>query len=189
MSILDGAFNDTKTMHGAMEFAQAVLDRATPQLDEKTRHIIALTADGSSLGDALGITKEQRSALYDLGSRLLQVGETQKAFDVLMRLNQLDPLDERAYYGLGVACQTQGELQKAAKMYVMFLALDATNPLGYLRLGECLLQAREYAEAYASFEAARNCAQDGLGGPDVLLEALAMLAVPEIAAAAKGPKS
>ncbi|MGQ3211771.1 MAG: hypothetical protein ACT6U0_10165 [Shinella sp.] len=185
MSILDGAFNDAKTMHGAMEFAQAVLDQATPQLDEKTRHIIELTADGSSLGDALGITKEQRSALYDLGSRLLQVGETQKAFDVLMRLNQLDPLDERAYYGLGVACQTQGELPKAAKMYVMFLALDATNPLGYLRLGECLLQAQEYADAYVSFEAARDFAQQGLGGPDVLQEALAMLAVPEIATAGK----
>lgn len=189
MSILDGAFNDTKTMQGAMQFAQTVLDDAMPQLDEKTRHIIELTSDGSSLGDALGITKQQRSALFDLGSRLLQVGETQKAFDVLMRLNQLDPLDERAYYGLGVACQTQGELQKAAKMYMMFLALDATNPLGYLRLGECLLQAQEYSEAYVSFEAARNFAAEGLGGADVLQEALTMLAVPEIAAAGTQSKS
>lgn len=189
MSILDGAFNDTKTMQGAMEFAQVMLGEITPKLDAQTRHIIELTSDGSTLGDALGISKEQRAALYDLGSRLLQVGETQKAFDVLMRLNQLDPLDERAYYGLGVACQTQGELHKAAKMYVMFLALDATNPLGYLRLGECLLQAEEYADAYVSFEAARSFSEQGLGTPETLQEALAMLDVPAIAAAGKQSKS
>ncbi|WP_378940825.1 hypothetical protein [Mesorhizobium sp. ANAO-SY3R2] len=189
MSILDGVFSNKKAMEDAMSFAQNMTREAMPHLDAKTRHIIELTSDGSSLGDALGITKDQKAALLDMGCRLLQVGETDKAIDVLMRLNQLDPLEERAYYALGVACQTRGELQKAAHMYLQFLALDATNPAGYLRLGECLMAAREYSDAYVAFEAARNFAQEGAGDPEALQEALAMLAIPEVAAAGKPSKS
>jgi tetratricopeptide (TPR) repeat protein len=185
MSILDGAFSDTKNMQGSIEFAMRMTQEALPNLDEASRNLIELTSDGTSLGDALGITKAQKNALLELGSRLLQVGQTEKAIDVLMRLNQLDPLDERAIYALGVACQTRGELQKAAQMYLQFLALDATNPMGYLRIGECLLSAKEYAEAYAAFDSARQFAEDGKGQPGNLEEALRMLDVPEIVAAGK----
>jgi Flp pilus assembly protein TadD len=157
-------------------------------LDERSRHLIDVTRDGLALGDVLGVSKEQKTALLDLGCRLLQLGQTDKAVDVLMRLNQLDPLEERAMYALGVACQTRGELQKAAQMYLQFLALDATNPMGYLRLGECLLAAKEYAEAHAAFLSASEFAQQGKGQPGNLQEALRMLAVPEVAAAGAATK-
>lgn len=188
MSILEGPFSDRKNMQGAIEFAMRMTQSALPNLDPDTRRIIELTADGSSLGDALGITKEQKAALLDLGCRLIQVGQLEKAADVLMRLNQLDPLEERAIYALGVVCQTRGELQKAAQMYLQFLALDATNPIGYLRLGECLLAAKEYAEAHAAFATAKDFAASGKGSPSHIAEAQKMLDVPEIAAAGKAQK-
>lgn len=188
MSILDGPFADQQALQDAIGFADDMVKRALPNLDEKSRKLIELTRDGLALGDVLGITREQKAALLDLGCRLLQLGETDKAFDVLLRLNQLDPLEERAIYALGVACQTRGDVQKAAQMYLQFLALDATNPMGYLRLGECLLAAREYREAFAAFETASEFARQGKGQPGNLQEALRMLAVPEVAAAGAAVK-
>jgi tetratricopeptide (TPR) repeat protein len=183
MSILDGPFTDKETMQGAIAFAQTMTREMLPDLDEDTRRIIELTADGSSLGDALGITKEQKAALLDMGCRLIQVQQLEKATDVLMRLNQLDPLEERAMYALGVVCQMRGEWHKAAQMYLQFLALDATNPIGYLRLGECLLAAKEFAEAHAAFSTAKEFAEEGKGQPGNAEEARRMLEIPEIAAA------
>lgn len=175
MSILDGIFSDRKTMEGALVVAQKMVADMVPDLDEDARRVIELTGDGSTLGDVLGITKEQKGALLDLGCRLLQLGETDKAMDVLLRLSQLDPYEERAYYALGVGAQSQGRLQPAAQMYLQFLALDATNPMGYLRLGECLLSAKEFTEARESFEAAKDLAEKGHGLPEHIGEARRML--------------
>lgn len=183
MSILDGPFKDRETMQGAAEFAQRMTQEALPELDEQSRHLLEVTSDGTTLATALGITKEQRAALLDMGCRLIQLGQLDKATDVLLRLNQLDPYDERVNYSLGVICQARGELHKAAQMYLQFLALDATNPMGYLRLGECLLAAKEYDEAYSAFDTAKEFAQEGKGQPGNLEEALKMLEIPEIAAA------
>lgn len=183
MSILDNAFSDRETMKGAIEFAARMNAEAMPNLDAPTRHILELTSDGTFLGDALGITKAQKQALLDMGCRLIQLGELEKASDVMLRITQLDPLMEGALYGLGVICQMRGELQKAAFMYTQFLALDATNPIGYLRLGECLLAAGEYSEAKAALEMAKDFAEDGKGQPGNVQEAATLLSVPEIAAA------
>ena len=183
MSILDNPFGDAETQKGAMLFAARMTAEALPNLDEGTRRILELTADGTFLGDALGVTKEQKAAMLDMGCRLIQVGELEKASDVLLRLNQLDPLMEGALYALGVICQTRGELQKAAFMYTQFLALDATNPMGYLRVGECLIQAGEFVEAKATLELARTFAADGKGQPGNLAEAKTLLALPDVASA------
>lgn len=184
MSILEGPFSNKQALQDAAVFANDVIAGTLPSLDEASRNLIEATKDGSTLGEVLGITKEQKAALLDLGCRLLQVGETDKAVDVLMRLIQLDPLEERAFYALGVACQTRGELSKAAQMYLQFLGLDATNPMGYLRLGECLLAAKEFSEAQAAFLTAKEFAEEGKGQPGNLEEAVRMLAIPEIASAA-----
>lgn len=183
MSILDSMFGDRKAMEGAIEFAQRMVADALPNLDERTRQIIEATSDGSSLGAVLGVTKEQKQALLDTGCRLIQVGDLAKASDVLLRLAQLDPLEERAHYALGVICQMRGQLPQAAQLYIQFLALDATNPMGYLRLGECLLAAKEFSEARAAFQTARDLAAAGKGQPGDKDEAERMLSLPEIAAA------
>ncbi|MBC8130164.1 MAG: hypothetical protein H7Y08_07555 [Rhizobiaceae bacterium] len=185
MSILNSAYTDKALMEGAMVYAAEKVTEMLPNLDEKSRRLIELTADGTTLGDALGITKAQKQALLDTGCRLIQVGELEKATDILLRLNQLDPLDERSLYALGTICQLRGELEKAAALYIQFLAQDATNPLGYLRLGECLMAAREYDDAYGALHAARVFAAEGKGQPGTLEEVERLMAVPEIAAVAE----
>lgn len=183
MSILDGQFSSREQMEGSLAFAQTMLAEALPNLDKRSRDLIEATQDGSSLGDVLGITKEQKQAILDLGCRLIQAGDLDKATDALLQLSFLDPLEERAMYAMGVICQLRGDLRKAAQMYMQFLALDATNPMGYLRLGECLMAAREYGEARSAFEMAKDLAADGKGQPGNREEAERMLSLPEIAAA------
>lgn len=183
MSILDHPLGNPDHLPDAIVYAAQMTAAALPELDPKTRRILELTADGTSVGDALGITRDQKQALLDLGCRLIQVGELEKATDVLLRLNQYDPLMEPALYALGVICQMRGELQKAAFMYTQFLALDATNPMGYLRVGECLIAAGEFSEARATLEMAKLFAAEGKGQPGNLAEAETLLAHPDVAAA------
>lgn len=183
MSILDGMFKDEQTIRKTSDYAQSIIKEILPHLGDDIKDVIEATIDGSTLADVFGIDKEHLGALLDLGCSLLQAGETRKGIDVLTRLHQFDPLEERAYYALGVAYQTQGELPKAAHFYLQFLALDATNPMGYLRLGECLLAAQEHAEALSAFSVAESLAVDGKGEAGHLEEARRMLAIPEIEAA------
>lgn len=168
-------------MEGAVHYTQRLVAEMAPELEEGARQLLEATRDGLSLGDVLGVSKEQKQALLDLGCGLAQAGQLEKACDVLLRLVQLDPLEERAIYALGTVCQTRGELHKAAQLYLQFLALDATNPIGYLRLGECLLAAKEFAQARAAILTARDLAEDGKGHPGNLEEAVRLLEVPEIA--------
>lgn len=183
MSILKGAFSDAEAGKGTMEFAARMLEKMLPKLDENARRIVESMGRTGSLGDALGVTDEQKAALLDLGCRLIQYGKPDDAFAILLRLVQLDPLEERAAYALGVVFQLRGELRKAAQMFMYFLTLDATNPTGYLRLGECLLRAREYGEAYNAFMTAKELADEGKGQPGNSAEAARMLALPEMIAA------
>ena len=78
-------------------------------------------------------------------------------------------------HALAATFQAQDAWPTAGKLYVHFLALDATNPDGYLRLGECFLAAREIEEARTCFENARRLAADGHGRPGVLAHAICML--------------
>ena len=183
MSILKGLFSRADTADDAMELAARLLEKSIPELDANTRRIVERLGSAATLGDAIGITDEQRGALLDLGCRLVQFGKLDDAFAILLRLVQLDPLDERATYALGVIFQLRGELQKAAQMYLYFLALDATNPAGYLRLGECLLRAGEHEEACKAFRTARDFAKEGKGQPGDAAEAARMLELPEMVTA------
>ena len=185
MSILEGPFSDAEAVGGAIDFAVRMLEKLIPKLDEGSRRIVEMLQGGDTLGDALGITTEQKAALLDLGCRLIHYGKLDDAFAVLLRLVQLDPLEERAVYAIGIIFQLRGEPQKAAQMFLQFLALDATNPAGYLRLGECLLRAGEHAEARRMFLVAREFADEGKGRPGNAEEAARMLDLPEIVAAGR----
>ena len=69
-------------------------------------------------------------------------------------LTLLDPLDSRVLYVLGSTYQAENNLPAAARFYLQFLAFDATNADGYLRLGECFLAAKEFEEADQTFKIA-----------------------------------
>jgi tetratricopeptide (TPR) repeat protein len=161
MSILDGIPTEADLMR-ATERVAPLLDKlmVDAKLSERDASILELMKEGLSLGDIVGITKDQRGALLVQAGRFIQVGDIGKARDVLFKLYQFEPLDERTIYALATTYQLEGNFALAAKLYVFFLALDATNPEGHLRLGECFLAAKEYENAEDSFIIARELAKD-----------------------------
>src|SRR5690606_40771579 len=93
-----------------------------------------------------------KEALLQLGCRFMLSNDLEQASNIFLTLALLDPLEERAQYGLGVVEQTRGDLPKAAQFFLQFILLNATDPKGYLRLGECLRGANEKEEAKRSEE-------------------------------------
>lgn len=132
--------------------------------------------EGLTPATMAGIDRQEIDALLALGGKYLQAGQLDQAKEWLGMAATLDPFEERASYMLGVACQMRGEYRDAARMYVKFLALDATNPQGYLRLGECLLANGEQDKARACFELADDLCGKGHGSAGARDHARHMLA-------------
>lgn len=169
-SILDGlpktdAEMREITVAAATAFSEflATNEGVTP----KARSIVAALDQGLSLADVLGITKEQREAVLVQGFQQLSHGDHAGAQNTLSMLYHLEPTDERVIYALAATHQAQEDYAVAGKLYLNFLALDATNPQGYLRLAECFMANREIDEARAYFEAAKVQAAGTPAAPDV----------------------
>jgi tetratricopeptide (TPR) repeat protein len=187
MSILDGMPKDEAELRRAIAFAVPIVEGAVREmkLPERILSVLDELKDGLSLADIMGITKEQRDGLLAHGMRLLQLGEIAKAREVLIPLQQLEPMDERTIYALATSYQLEGNYSIAGKLYVYFLALDATNPEGHLRLGECFLGAKEYDNAEESFDLALAFAKDA-GDAACIAHATKMLEMTRTARAANG---
>jgi len=167
MSVLDSLPCSENQRNEMLKIAAPMVAAFLSNMDltPHQRSVFDLMAEGLSLADILRISKEHRDALLQAGCRLLRAGELDSARATLTILLQLEPLDSRAIYALAAVMQTQGDYGAAAKLYISFLALDATNPEGYLRLGECLLANNEYGEATESFRIANRLCEGGHGSP------------------------
>jgi tetratricopeptide (TPR) repeat protein len=167
MSIIDGVVKKPEEVFKAMADYDSLLARtldrnnATPM----QREVVKLIKEGFSIADIFDITKEQRDAIFAQACRLLQIGEAKRARAMLTTLLEIEPRDERAIYALAGSYQIEANYDAAAKLYIFFIARDATNPEGYLRLGECFLGAKEYENAKAMFAAAQVQTEHGYGGP------------------------
>lgn len=132
---------------------------------------------GNTAAQTIGLSREELEILYAAGFNFLNQGDLKKAQDTFVTLTMIDPLEAKNHYCLGLSYQLQGNQKLAADMYINFLALDATNPDGYLRYGECLMALGEKAEARDAFEIALAEAEKGNGGPGSKAEAQAKLAI------------
>lgn len=153
-------------------FAQ---NNASPQVAA----IAARYASGEPVSVMLGLEKGHRDAIVKQGLQYLQISRLDEAHDWLSFALLADPLDERALYGLGVVAQLRSDVKAAANYFIHFIALDATNPDGLLRLGECLLANRETDAAVSSFKGAIALCEAGYGQPRQLANAQALLALTE----------
>lgn len=158
MSILDGLPRSAEAMKAVVAGSSAIMDDYLSQqaLSPRAQSIVALLKKGLSLADIMKITPRERDALLVHGIRQMEAGEMEGAQATLTTLHQLDPLDERAIYALAATYQAQENYAVAGKLYCTFIALDATNAEGYLRLGECFLGNREFAQAHACFEVGKG---------------------------------
>ncbi|WP_062012792.1 tetratricopeptide repeat protein [Aureimonas sp. AU4] len=184
MSILDGLFpgqDDPKDFVArASNMVADLMDGV--EMDERTKGIADLMGQGLTLRNALGLSTEHMTALLTQGSQLLAAGRHQPARDLALQVMHLDPLEARAPYLMGVSFQTEGDIAKAAHFYLQFLALDATNPDGYLRLGECCMAAGEVDNARDALGAARAFARQGKGRAEAADQAERLLATLDAAA-------
>lgn len=121
---------------------------------------------GATPAAALGLGKHHLEALYEKGFDLLSIGEIEKARGILTTLLQLDPSEERAIYAIAASYQMERRFDIAAQMYTTYITMDATNPDGYLRLGECLEAVGETENAIGCFEIAFGEAERGNGSPE-----------------------
>lgn len=176
MGILDG-IADQDTMQRAMEQVAPRIDALmkSDRLSPKMRSLLELLGEGLSVGDIIGIEKQHRDAMVVQAGTMMQAGETEKAKEVLEMLSILEPLDERPAYMLGVIALQEERYAVAARLFVHFLALDATNPDGHLRLGECLLSAGELDNAEEAFGTAVALARKTPGGAERVAYGEAMI--------------
>ncbi|MDO6966451.1 tetratricopeptide repeat protein [Rhizobium alvei] len=177
MSILDSHPLLKIDMESAAEGVPMFLDEVMKALElEDTPYYQAIKA-GATPAAALGLESRHIEALYQQGYDLLAVGEIEKARAILTTLLQLDPSEERGIYALAATYQMEGRFDVAAQIYTTFITMDATNPDGYLRLGECLEAIGETENAAGCYEIALGEAERGHGSPESLQQARAKWAI------------
>ncbi len=144
---------------------------APPEIETIRQRFLA----GESASVMLGLEKEHRDAIVRQGLQYLQLNRLDEAHQWLTLAVLADHLDERAIYGLGVIAQLKGDLKTAVRCFIQVQALDATNPEGLLRLGECLLANRETHEAVDCFKGVVALCEAGHGKPRHLEHARKMM--------------
>ena len=156
MSILDGMPTSIDEFNAANEWAAPFIEKALGKLNltREAKSVLDLMKEGVPLKSILNISDKERDALFLAACRAFQFGEIVKARDTLVQLYLLDNLDARVLYVLASTYKAEGKISTAAKIYLHFLALDATNADGYLRLGECFLAAKEFEQAEETFKIA-----------------------------------
>lgn len=145
----------------------------------KDDRIVKGMRDGLTAAQAMGLTRDELSALYAMGFQKLNAGEAAQAQDVFLWLTLIDPLHAPNIYCLGVTLQIQDKAAEAADCFLRFLALDATNPVGYLRYGECKLLLGDPKAAREAFELAEAECLNGHGDEITLSDARSKLAALE----------
>lgn len=179
MALLDGMPKSREELESFLSTLKPLLEeiQKTMLTSKEQRDVLELMNKGLSLGDILGIEKKHRDVLLAHVSHLMHAQKYDEALNILTMLHTLEPLDERVIYGLGIIFQIKENYHAASQLYVNFLALDATNPEGYLRLGECFLAAKEKENAESSFKTALSLSKRGYGKPQVQAYAEKMIAL------------
>ena len=167
MSILDGV-PDASAIQAVLAnvgpMIEALKDNAA--VTPAQRRVIELMGEGMKPADILGLEREHMDALAHQGFALMQAGDRDQARELLTVLSMLDPMHKPTVYIAGLLAQQTGDLPGAGRAYLSFIALDATEPDGYLRLGECLLASGELAQAEECFDIAGKLVRSGHGKPD-----------------------
>jgi len=163
MSILDFEFEDTDAFRKDIENALPLMETAIDALGLSNDVLGQALREGISPHIALGLSDDHLDAIFTIGLNAMQAGETAKAQIVFQKLVTLKSIDERFWYALGTTLQIQERVADAARAYVIALGLKATDVEGYLRLGECLLAAKEPPKALECFQLALALCDDGHG--------------------------
>ena len=153
------------SMAAASEMAKDFLAKAGIESDSIWKDL----EDGLTIAQAKGLSREDLEVIYTVGFNMLNSGELDKAEDTFLTLCMIDQLEAKNHYCLGIVRQMKRNWHMAHDDFMRFLALDATNPEGYLRLGECYMALGHHDDAKESFEFALAEAKKG-NGPDTAVQ-------------------
>lgn len=135
--------------------------------------------EGLTQAQSMGLTRDDLNVIYTMGFQKLTGADFKAAEDVFVYLSVIDPLHAPNYYCLGVARQAQGRFDDAEMAIYGFLSMDATNPNGYLRLGECKQSRGDRDGAREAYALAVAECKNGHGDETTLAEARAKLTIAE----------
>lgn len=166
----------SKDREDVLRMTSEFFDQLIEGIGMKDDRLVAGMRDGLTPAQVIGLTPQELAALYALGFQKLNAGDLARAQDVFLWLTLVDPLHAPHFYCLGVTRQLQGKPAEAAEVFLHFLARDATNPVGYLRYGECKLALGDMAAARDAFDLAVAECRNGHGDDITLAEAQARLA-------------
>lgn len=132
--------------------------------------------DGQTIAQVKGLTRADLEVLYAYGFSMIAGGDADRAEPFFMHLCFIDPLIAKNHYCLGIVRQMKQQWDTAIDDFARFCALDATNPEGYLRIGECLTAKGDKAEARRVFDVALREARKGHGPKNAVEQAERALA-------------
>ncbi|MEM8797308.1 MAG: hypothetical protein AAGE61_17240 [Pseudomonadota bacterium] len=154
MSILDMGTHKQEQIVEAIKAAAPIVQEALDKTGLQDKEFVKMMQQGISPADIIGLTEEELNALFTMGIQFMNAGQVEKARDIFETLTMLNQDDNRFTYALATTHQVDGNFSLAAKLYMMFLAMEATNVEGYLRVSECLMGAKEFDEAIDTCEIA-----------------------------------
>lgn len=103
--------------------------------------------NGATLADVIGITPEQREAIYTLGHYQYTQGKYIDAMKFFRFLLFHDQFDLRAIFGIGCCLQMQGDFSQAQLFLGMAVMMEPSNPASGVQFAECLLMDKKKKEA------------------------------------------
>jgi type III secretion system low calcium response chaperone LcrH/SycD len=109
--------------------------------------IIEHLNNGATLADVIGITLEQREAIYTMGHYQYTQGKYIDAMKFFRFLLFHDQFDLRAIFGVGCCLQMQGDYSNAQIFLGMVVMMEPTNPTSGVQFAECLLMDKKKNEA------------------------------------------
>lgn len=103
--------------------------------------------NGATLADVVGITLEQREAIYTMGHYQYIQGKYADAMKFFRFLLFHDQLDLRAMFGIGCCLQMQGDYVQAQVYLGLAVMMEPSNPASGVQFAECLFMAGKKTEA------------------------------------------
>lgn len=166
-----------KDLSATMEQAMLLAAETLKTLGMEDHPVVRGVMDGLTPAQAMGLTRDQLDVIYTLAYRKLMAGELTAAEQAFSYLMMVDPLHGPNIYMAGVVQIAQGNPARAEEIFLMFLALDATNPKGYLRLGDCWLAQGMRDKAAEAYRLALAECANGHGDAETAEEARQRMAL------------
>lgn len=156
-----------KEIEEGVRLAMKALTDAGLDQDPAFQRVLA----GETIAQAKGLTRADLEVLYAYGFRFIANRDTKRAEEVFVHLCMIDPLQAKNHYCLGIVRQMQEQWDAAIDDFARFCALDATNPDGYLRIGECLTAKGDRVQARQAYNVALREARKGRGPKNAVEQA------------------